>query len=954
MSNINDRRPASEQGGRRLQQTPAGSSRGRNGAHGSQSHGGERRTSTPARRTGRRPLAATVCIRLFQILGTLALIGVVTGAFLGCFAAVYIKTAVMPNTQLDLSDYMLDENSVIYYQDKDTGLYVELATLHGDKNTEWVDLEDIPEDLINAVVAIEDKTFWNHHGINWRRTGGAVLNMFLSMSDTYGGSTITQQLIKNLTQYDDVTVTRKIQEIFTALELEKNYSKDEILELYLNVIFLGDGCYGVQSAAKKYFNKDVSELSLAECASLAGITNNPSLYGPHSTIEVLRYQCDECGKWITNLSDTCEKCGARDSYNTSKMWYAEDWNKARQETILYEMANEDNEVVYITVAERDAAIAEPLAFIDGNSDSDDDGTEDESNYNSWYVDAVINEVIDDLAEKTGLEHRVVKKMVFSGGLSIYTNYDPEIQAAVDEIYGDRSNLDHVSKSGQQIKSAITIVDNSTGYVVALAGDVGEKEGDLIWNYATDSPFQPGSSFKPLSVYAPALEMGLITPGTVIDDNPFLLTDGDETTVWPKNDGADYKGLTTIQQGVARSLNTIAVRTLGLVTVEASYQFLTERFGFTTLEPGRWTSSGEWKSDIDEAPLSMGGLTNGVTTFEMAAAFATFPRNGVYTEPTTYLRVENIDHEVLLDNTPEDKTVIKDSTAFYMNELLTYAVESGTGTPARISGMTVAGKTGTTNTSYARWFAGYTPYYTGVVWVGYENNERITGFSKNPAVVMWQKVMNLIHEDLEDKPFESTVETVRETICLDCGKLAIAGVCDADIRGENRTKAMTYVKGDEPVEFCTCHVAITVCTDSPILDAEGNATARYHLAGEYCPEESKKTVYVVDYTRDLVTAPEEIGDYTALKAYYDDLEDSTCTVHSGSMFPGGDDPTEDPWWNWPDWEWPWSGEDEPTLPPEESDPVSGDPGTSDDPGPDASTDPEPGTSENTGWSWITGN
>lgn len=955
MSNINEPRRTSEHGGRRLAQNQ---SNGRRSQQGSQrrsadqnpQQSGERRRagSAPKRRTRKRPFIATLFIRLFQLLGTLVLIGIVTGAFLGCYAVVYIQTAIMPNTELDLSAYTLDENSVIYYLDKDTGLYAELVTLHGDKNTEWVDYEDIPQDLIDAFVSIEDKTFWTHNGINWRRTGGAVLNMFLSMSDTYGGSTITQQLIKNVTQYDDVTVKRKIQEIFTALELEKKYKKEEILELYLNIIYLGgDNCYGVRSAAEYYFGKDLSELSLAECASLAGITNNPSLYSPSSTLEVLRYQCDECGKWVTNLVDTCEKCGAKDSYNTSKIWYASDWNKARQETILAEMVKEENG--YIDEDEYEAAIAEELVFVNGNSVTAD-GVEEDSDTYTWYEEAVISEVIKDLMAETGLDKKVVTTMVYSGGLSIYTNFDPDVQAAVDQIYNDRSNLDHVSKTGQLLKSAITVVDNSNGYVVALAGDIGEKEKNRIWNYATDSPFQPGSSFKPLSVYAPALEMGLITPGTVIDDNPLLLESDGQSSVWPRNDGASYKGLTTIQSGVAKSLNTIAVRTLNMVTVEASYQFLTERFGFTTLVDRMELSNGQVKSDIDESPLAMGGLTKGVTTFEMAAAFATFPRNGAYTEPTTYLRVEDIDHNVILDNTPKTENVIKDSTAFYMNELLTNAVQVGTGTPAKISGMTVAGKTGTTNDSYARWFAGYTPYYTGVVWVGYEYNEEITGFKKNPAVVLWQQVMSLLHENLEDKPFEKTVDTVTESICLDCGKLAVAGACDNDIRGESRIKSITYVKGDEPVEFCTCHVPITICTESPILDANGNATDHYHLAGEYCPVESQKTVYVVDFARELVTESSEIADYPYLKAYYDDLGNPTCTLHTGIVEP--DDPSgDDPWWNWPDWDWPWTDndwsddEDVPTLP---SDPVESDPSVPTDP----SQDPEPETSGGWDWPWST--
>ena len=633
---------------------------------------------------------------------------------------------------------------------------------------------------------------------------------------------------------------------------------------------------------------------------------------------------------------------------------AEDYNKYRQEVILGEMVNEENG--YITQAEYQAAIRADLFFDDDDTEDDE---EDNSNIYSWYVDAVINEVIEDLVEVTGLDKRVVTTMVYSSGLSIYTNFDPDVQAAVDEIYTNRENLDKRSSSGQQIKSAITIVDNSTGFVVAMAGDVGEKEGNRIWNNAVDSLYQPGSSFKPLSVYAPAIEMGLITPATVIDDNPMLLEGeaGEEPLVWPRNDGSSYKGLTTIQTGVANSLNTIAVRTLQMVTPEVSFQFLTERFGLTSLVESMVLDNGQVKSDIDESPLAMGGLTRGVSTFEMAAAFATFPRNGVYTEPTTYLKVEDINHNVILDNTPVEQEVLKASTAYYMNQLLTYAVQSGTGTPAKISGMTVAGKTGTTNDSYARWFAGYTPYYTGVVWVGYEYNETISGFSKNPAVVLWQQVMSLLHEGLENKGFETTVEeTVTAGICIDCGNLAVEGVCDADLRG-SRVKQFTFVKGDEPVEFCQCHVAVEICTDCFIADAEGNVTEYNCLAGEYCPEESRLTVYMVDFQRELVTEPSEIADYYALKSFYDSFENPYCTTHTGVYNPFTDpdspyyDPNYDPsdpnysydpgtdpgtdtgdggweWpeFNWPDWDWPWgSDEDDEGTPDEETQPT--DPGWS---------------------------
>ena len=934
MSQINEPRRGHRTEGKRVAHSPE-----RRAAQHQERDSGERRM--PRRQTRKRSLGATIALRFFQTLGTLLIIGVVTGAFLLCYAVVYIQTSIIPNTHLDLSAYTLNENSVIYYRDKDTGLYTELTTLVGDVNSEWVDFEQIPQYLKDAVVAIEDKRFWTHDGVDWRRTGGAVLNMFFGMRDTFGGSTITQQLIKNVTQNDDVTVKRKIQEIFTALELEKNYEKEDILEMYLNIIYLGSGCNGVQAAAQKYFGKDVSELSLAECASLAGITNNPSLYSPNSTVEVVRYQCAECERWTNDQTNACPNCGAVGSLGDGVVWTAKDYNKARQETILAEMLDADGEngVSYITQAEYDAAVAEELHFVTDNDDEDGDGVADSNSRYSWYVETVISEVRDDLEAQTGMSRDYVMQMIYGGGLSIYCNYDPDAQAAVEAAYEDPSLLGNkVSSDGYPIKSAITVVDNETGYVVAVAGDLGVKQGDRLLNYAT-STFQPGSSIKPLSVYAPGLEMGLISPATVLDDAPVDLNG----SAWPKNDQGTYLGLMTVQTGVAQSRNTIALRTLRLVTPEASFQFLTERFGFTSLESGRYNDAGEWKTDIAESPLSMGGLTDGVSTYEMAAAYATFPRGGVYTEPTTYTEIRDRNGEVLVDNTPKETEVLKDSTVYYMNELLTYAVQSGTGSPAKISGMTTAGKTGTTNDNYARWFAGYTPYYTAVVWVGYAYNREITGYRTNPAVTMWKTVMTTLHEGLEDKDFSTTVETERATICLDCGKLAVSGMCDADSRG-NRTKTFTFAAGDAPVESCTCHVPVEVCTGDVVTNEDGTTSVQYHLAGEYCPAETRKTIYVVDYERELAPgiSAERIQDYAALKSYYDAL--TVCTIHDGTLptdpMPSESGGSDRPDWWPPDWWWPGESDDpevsqDPTQP---SQPVTVPP--SEDPVPETSPEPVP--------------
>lgn len=899
-------------------------------------------------RRRKRPLGLTILIRALQTIGTLLLVIVLTGSLVCCYAAIYVKTVIMPNSEIDMSAYTMDENTIIYYYD-DNDNPVQLDTLSGDENRERVTYEEIPQDLINAYVAIEDKRFWHHDGVDWYRTAGAVVNMFFSMQNTFGGSTITQQLIKNVTEYDDGTVKRKIVEIFSALELENNYEKKDIITWYLNEIYLGSNCYGVQAAAKTYFGKDVSELTLAECASLAGITNNPSLYSPYAAVETIRYKCKNelCQLYSLSNAEPCEYCGGTE-FHEAEVWDATRWNKARQETILKAMADPTNpDGAYITEAEMKAAMAEELVFARDRTDLVEEDEADtvsvSSNIHSWYVEAVITEVIADLQEKYGYSKDYATEMVYSGGLSIYIPYDPDIQAAVDAIYTNRSNLDYVSKTGQKLSSAITVIDNSTGYVVAMAGDVGEKTGNRLWNNAVTYR-QPGSSIKPLAVYGPALEMGLITPATIIDDNPRELNDNP----WPVNAPLGWRGLTTIQSAVVRSVNTVAVNVLDMVTPQMSYEFMTQKFGITSLTTGKMIN-GEIHSDTsDLGSLSMGGLTNGMSTFEMAAAYATFPRNGAFTEATTYLLVKDYNGEVLLNNKPKTEFVINESTAYYINSMLTDAVNSGTGYRAKISGHTVAGKTGTTNDVYDLWFAGYTPYYTAAVWTGYPYNEYI-GTTSNPSVTLWQQVMSLIHEDLEQGVgFYEPDDVVSVSICLDCGKLATAA-CTSDLRG-NRTQSFKLIKSDKPTESCSCHVAVTICTESPILDESGNETGAYYLATELCPEECVKEVYMVDYVRTRVNQevveidgvevgiPVTVQDQFALLSGYDTMEDPFCPLHV-EVEPEVPVEPEDP-----------LNPEDPALPPtEDPDPDATEPTTDPEETP-PTDDPESDSSDEGGFNW----
>ena len=797
----------------------------------------------PRRRRHRSSPAAAV----LKVLGTLLLVGLVTGAFLCCFGAVYIKTVIIPVAQeFTMNDFDVGENSVMYYQDKSTGEYKELVTLLNTTSSIWVDSDEIPKYLKEAAVAVEDKRFYTHPGVDWVRTGKAVLCMFTGQ-DIQGGSTITQQLIKNLTGYNETTVKRKVVEIFRALEFTKKYSKDYTLEWYLNIIPMGGKYKGVGSASYYYFGKPVSELSLAECASLISITNNPSMYSPYSTA---RFEDPDTGEILT----------------------ARDKNKQRQELVLWLMKDQGK----ISQEEYDQAVAEELNFVRG------EGETQETDIYSWYEEQVITDVKNDLMEKYNYSEDVADRMLARGGLRIYTCVDLDVQHAAEQIYENRDNLNFTSSNGQLMQSAITIIDNSTGDIAAIVGRVGEKTGNRWKNLATDAYRQPGSSLKPLSVYSPGLEMGVISPITVVDDYPYQVLNG---SPWPINSGsARYKGLTTVRQGLAQSVNTIALRVLAdRVTVDASFDFVQSRYHIDLVQAQQ--SGDTVQSDMSLAPLSMGGLTKGVTTRQMATAFAAFPSGGIYRTSRTYTKVTHMVNdveEVLLDNASTQEQAVKPTTAYYMNSMLSGVVSSaGTAGSARFSSsMGIAGKTGTTSSAYDRWFVGYTPYYTAAVWTGYEYNARMSG--PNRAIAMWKLVMEQVHKDLSAKKFAEPDGLTTVTVCKDSGLLATS-YCEMDPRG-SRAFTDRVFREDAPTEFCTCHTqesVVTVCKADPILNEDGSETGLWHLAGEFCPEDQLHQICLVQFDRTPV------GDAVAAdNAYlYSNAESlGVCTVHTAPPEP----------------------------------------------------------------------
>ena len=665
-------------------------------------------------KAGANALVSTVSLAL-RTLGILLLIFITTGAIFASIFAIYIKTNLASeDLGVSLEEYQLNETSIIYYYDKHTDSWVESASIFSDDGfMYWVPYDEIPKDMEHALVAIEDQRFYKHHGVDWARTANAFLHMFLGNS-TFGGSTITQQLRKNVTGENENTVRRKLTEIFAALQLEKEYDKWEIIEWYLNVVNFGHGeSRGVGDAARYYFDKEVKDLSLAEICCIVGITNNPSMYNPY---------------------------------------YHPQANKKRQETILYEMYRQE----YISKEQYETAKAEELHFVNG-----DTGGQTDAIY-SWFDETVRQDVAEYLAEQRGLTVKAAKTLLATGGFKIYSTMDPDVQAKVDQVYGSREFIDSLNAKGdgsQQFQSAIVITDPYTGNIVALAGQAGEKTGNLWLNMATDTRRPPGSSIKPIAVYGPAMDYGLITPDTLVDDDATELAG--KPGYMPKNDDNRTHGIVSIRQALHQSLNRISAQVLDMLTPASSYAFLTEKLHMG-LDP----------RDMDYAPLCLGQLTYGATVREMAQAFGIFPNEGQFIETRTFTQIYDSEWNLIYENVPETEGVISPVTAYWMTDMLQDAVQrkiefqgrmaSGTGYEANLGQMPTAGKTGTSDSKNDRWFVGFTPYYVAAVWTGYPYPKPIT-VKGNPAAKTFKEVMSAIHEDLPVKEFKVPANTYQTPV-----------------------------------------------------------------------------------------------------------------------------------------------------------------------------------------------
>ena len=775
-----------------------------------------------------------IVVRLFKAL----LICIVLAAVVGVAGGgLFIKKIIDDTPHVSASDVKPKGFTTFVYAD-DGSTEIERFVSSG-SNRVYKSVDEIPKDLQHAFVAIEDERFYKHNGIDLQGIArAAVVGIARGGNFTEGASTLTQQLIKNnvfpnftkeKTFYDKFQ--RKIQEQYLALQIEKKMDKSEIIESYLNTINLGQNCLGVQAASQRYFGKDVSDLTLSECAVIAGITQSPSTYDP-----------------ITHPDN----------------------NKVRRNKVLKNMLEQG----YISQKQYDKAIADDVyaRIQTTNTASQADNTY------SYFVDALAQQVIQDLKDQLGYTDTQAYNAVYSGGLSIYSTQNQTMQQICDEEANDDSNypglkeygLDYaltvtradgstenygsnniknyvketygkdqgllyssedaaramveewkatIAREGDtyderititpQPQSSITIMDQKTGQIKAMVGGRGEKASSLGLNRAYQgSKRQPGSTFKILAAYAPALDSCDKTLATTIDDEPYTLKNGQVL----RNANKQYGGTTTLREGIKRSINVVAVKLSDEITQELGYEYC-QKFGISTLVKNK-TINGKVFDDSTSQTLALGGITEGVYNYEMCAAYATIANGGEYNKPTLYSKVVDHDGNVLLDGTGESHTVLKDSTAYLLTSAMEDVVNSGTGTACQLPNMPVAGKTGTTTSNKDLWFCGFTPYYTCAVWGGYDDNKECD-YDTSFRFRLWKGIMSRIHENLEEKDFKVPSSVERKSICTITGKLAGSG-CPSITE--------YFAKDTLPAETCSGHGYSYGSKSNSSTEDDSNSTA----------------------------------------------------------------------------------------------------------------------------------
>jgi len=727
---------------------------------------------------------------VFNIIFTVGLIGVIAAAIVGCAFLIYISN----NVDMSVDDIIIttQDNELatrLYYYDDDGNLVENTEqNISSGSGATWVEYEDIPTYLRDAFIAIEDKRFWDHNGVDWITTAQAAIVFFVPIGNDRGGSTLTQQLVKNLTGDKDYSIQRKIQEIFRAINLEKELGdKSEIIEQYCNIVYFAQGADGIQEAAQVYFSKDAKDLTLIECAAMAAIVQNPSYWDP--------------------------------------LLYPEN-NAVRRNLILKQMLEQG----LITQAEFDEAYLKELVLDTSYIQESSGGT------TSWYTDAVIEECIELFKEKYGVTTKVAERMLFYGGYQIITAMDPEIQYIIEDYLEDEKSEYLKNSEVLNHEASFIVIDPYTGQIKGLVGGRGEKTASRILNRATSTTRSPGSSMKPIASYALALDKGIINYGSVLDDTPYTLVvaENGATSFWPRNSNNRFGGLVTVEYALAYSKNTLPVKLVASLGITTVYKFLKNTLGISTLVSG----------DQVLSALALGGTTYGVTLKDMTTAYGIFPAGGLYTSSSTVVKILDSEGNIVIDNKPRQTVAIKEETAQSMVRLMKSVINYGTAytytKKVNKLKLEVAGKTGTTDNNYDKWFIGYSPYYVAGVWIGYDQPQDLGG--THGHIELWDAIMADIHttkitskgETL--KGFDSDM-LIKATFCKDSGKL-MTDLCKQDTRG-NRSNTGYFTKDTLPTEECDVHFEAVWC-------ATCNAPAH-----AYCPESELTTKIMLKVDRSMI-------------------------------------------------------------------------------------------------------
>ncbi|HAN21854.1 MAG: hypothetical protein A2Y15_06405 [Clostridiales bacterium GWF2_36_10] len=760
---------------------------------------GKRRAKIAAKVTAKSSLfmLRKVLTYALNIFLTALLVGIITGAVVGVAFLIYVKNYIDPEYNgLDNLKFDSAGNTKIYYLDKE-GKEVEIDTLSGSENRLWAEYTMFPENLKDAYVSVEDQRFWEHNGVDIKRTLSAVYNFFIPTKSSYGGgSTITQQLIKNVTGENETTIQRKVQEIFRSLNVNEKFSRQEILEMYLNTIYLSQNSYGVRVAAQTYFGKELQDLTLVECASLAAIAKSPIAYDP-----------------ILNPKN----------------------NLQRRNLVLKLMLEQGK----ITQEEYNESYDAPLVL---NRNTETDYTE---TIHSYYIDTVIDDALNFLMKEKDIDITTASRILYSGKLKIITCIDPVVQNELEKVFTNDSIFDDKTMSESENakgQAAMCIVDPHTGNLLGIVGGRGEKKINRGFNRATQSKRQCGSSIKPLSIYALAIDTGLYTYGSSVDDVPTVYF-ADKNTYWPTNANKRFAGKIPLTRAINESLNTVAVQTVQKLGIDTVFDNLLKQ-GFTTLVDSKTLDNGVTYSDKQLSPLALGSFTDGVTVREMTQAYTSFANQGILTKARTFTEI--IDDTDTFKNEIEQEQIYSESTAYIMTSLLENVIKDGTAKSvitldANFKDLEVAGKTGSTNENKDNYFCGYTPDYVGCTWFGYDNNKTITS-RRNPATKLWDLVMNNIYTYLKENNIEYTKEfymppsiVTGVTYCSCSGDMPTEA-CGKDLYHTHYSGPHVvyndgvYAKGTLPSKPCDVHVEVDWDPDTKAVCFEGfNCTNKIRVS-----------------------------------------------------------------------------------------------------------------------------